>query len=116
MSLLSSLTTDEQFQIWRHNYTYPQSHMRNLARKAALTAFTFVADVDILPSPGFAHALRTALPRIAEMLNLAQQMTLQAGGDSGPLPFSSTTFLWQDSIVPSRRLPSRQLPSRAFRR
>ena len=44
--------------------------MRNLARKAALTAFTFVADVDILPSPGFAHALRTALPRIAE--NCAQ--------------------------------------------
>lgn len=40
--------------------------MRNLARKAALTDFTFVTDVDILPSPGFALGLQTALPKMTE--------------------------------------------------
>ena len=50
------LDEDAAYLAWRPSYPYPQSHTRNLARKAALTDFTFLTDIDIIPSPGKAHS------------------------------------------------------------
>ena len=45
----SSLKNTE-FQRWRTSYPYPQSHMRNVARKASQTNYVFLTDIDIVPS------------------------------------------------------------------
>jgi len=39
-----------EFQRWRTSYPYPQSHMRNVARKASQTNYVFLTDIDIVPS------------------------------------------------------------------
>ncbi|KAL7737487.1 hypothetical protein ACLKA6_007622 [Drosophila palustris] len=35
---------------WRQKNTYPQNHMRNVARKGCQTKYVFLTDVDIIPS------------------------------------------------------------------
>ncbi|XP_026840698.1 beta-1,4-glucuronyltransferase 1 [Drosophila persimilis] len=35
---------------WRQRNPYPQNHMRNLARKGCQTKYTFLTDIDIVPS------------------------------------------------------------------
>ncbi|EDW53932.1 GM18308 [Drosophila sechellia] len=49
---------------WRQRNTYPQNHMRNLARKGCQTKYVFLTDIDIVPStnsvPQLNHFLRTA--------------------------------------------------------
>ncbi|CAH1104308.1 unnamed protein product [Psylliodes chrysocephalus] len=42
---------------WRSRLPYPQNHVRNLARKNCQTRFTFLTDVDIIPSKGMAEVL-----------------------------------------------------------
>ena len=39
-----------EFQRWRTSYPYPQSHMRNVARKASQTNYVFLTDIDIVPT------------------------------------------------------------------
>lgn len=51
----------DKFQKWRTTYPYPQNLARNVARKGANTGYTFVTDVDIVPSQGSAKSLRTFL-------------------------------------------------------
>ncbi|KAH8347839.1 hypothetical protein KR084_001545 [Drosophila pseudotakahashii] len=49
---------------WRQRNTYPQNHMRNLARKGCQTKYVFLTDIDIVPStnsvPQLNHFFRTA--------------------------------------------------------
>lgn len=42
---------------WRIKYPYPQNHLRNVARKGCQNGFTFLVDVDIIPSVNFAENL-----------------------------------------------------------
>ena len=79
----SSSLKNKHFQRWRTSYPYPQNLARNVARKGTLdiiffcfvffllsnfflflganTNFTFVTDVDIVPSPNSAKELSTFL-------------------------------------------------------
>ena len=76
----SSSLKNKHFQRWRTSYPYPQNLARNVARKGtfqigifsffgyysflfsgANTNFTFVTDVDIVPSPNSAKELSTFL-------------------------------------------------------
>lgn len=41
---------------WRIKFPYPQNHLRNVARKNCQTYFTFLTDVDIIPSANFNFA------------------------------------------------------------
>lgn len=49
------------FQKWRTSYPYPQNLARNIARKGANSAYTFVTDIDIVPSENSAKNLRKFL-------------------------------------------------------
>ncbi|XP_045492305.1 beta-1,4-glucuronyltransferase 1-like isoform X1 [Colias croceus] len=42
---------------WRSRHPYPQNHLRNLARKNCHSAYTFLVDIDIVPSKGMAEEL-----------------------------------------------------------
>ncbi|CAH4036621.1 unnamed protein product [Pieris brassicae] len=42
---------------WRARNPYPQNHLRNLARKNCHTPYTFLVDIDIVPSKGMAEEL-----------------------------------------------------------
>ncbi|CAG9860201.1 unnamed protein product [Phyllotreta striolata] len=42
---------------WRTRLSYPQNHVRNLARKNCQTNYVFLTDVDIIPSRGMAEIL-----------------------------------------------------------
>ena len=57
MKTFFRMSTDKSFQSWRSRYPYPQSHMRNLARKGAQTRHVFLTDVDVLPSFGAAQQI-----------------------------------------------------------
>ena len=55
--LASPAMKDETFQQWHTTYPYPQNMARNVAKKGANTKYTFVTDVDIVPSEGSAKML-----------------------------------------------------------
>ncbi|XP_050681736.1 beta-1,4-glucuronyltransferase 1 [Leptidea sinapis] len=42
---------------WRSRHPYPQNHLRNLARKNCHSQYTFLVDIDIVPSKGMAEEL-----------------------------------------------------------
>lgn len=49
---------------WRIKNPYPQNHMRNLARKNCQTRYTFLTDVDIIPSNHLAQELNQFLQQV----------------------------------------------------
>ena len=51
----------KSFQKWRTAYPYPQNLARNIARKGANSAYTFVTDVDIIPNENSAKNLQKFL-------------------------------------------------------
>ena len=53
----------KEFQKWRTSYPYPQNLARNIARKGANTAYTFVTDIDIIPSTDSTEELKKFLAR-----------------------------------------------------
>lgn len=42
---------------WRKKNSYPQNHLRNLARKNCQTSYVFLTDIDIIPSDGICKGL-----------------------------------------------------------
>lgn len=60
--VLQTLYTDNElkkpeFTGWRTAYPYPQNLARNVARKGANTKFSFVLDIDVIPSADSARNL-----------------------------------------------------------
>ena len=60
--VLQTLYTDNElkkpeFTGWRTTYPYPQNLARNVARKGANTKFSFVLDIDVIPSADSARTL-----------------------------------------------------------
>lgn len=51
---------------WKSKNSYPQNHMRNLARKNCQSDYLFLTDVDIVPSIGFAESINLFLQNLPD--------------------------------------------------
>jgi len=54
-------TRDEAMMNWRVSYPYPQNLLRNLAKNGCQTNYTYVPDIDMVPTPGMDLQLETFL-------------------------------------------------------
>ena len=54
---------DEEMLGWRTSYPYPQNLLRNLAKKGCQTNYTYIPDIDMVPSPEMDLQLETFLER-----------------------------------------------------
>ena len=60
---------DEEMLSWRTSYPYPQNLLRNLAKKGCQTNYTFISDIDMVPSPGMDLHLESFLLKDQERNN-----------------------------------------------
>ena len=63
---------DEKMLSWRQSYPYPQNLLRNLAKKGCQTNYTYISDIDMVPSPGMDLQLDTFLKKDQERNNCTQ--------------------------------------------
>ena len=59
----------EQMMSWRPSYPYPQNLLRNTAKKGCQTAYTYIPDIDMVPTPGMDLQLETFLQKDQETNN-----------------------------------------------
>ena len=52
---------DEAMMNWRVSYPYPQNLLRNLAKNGCQTNYTYIPDIDMVPTPGMDLQLETFL-------------------------------------------------------
>merc|ERR1711936_1224760 len=57
---------------WRESYPYPQNLLRNLAKKGCQTNYTYIPDIDMVPTPGMDLQLETFLKKDQERNNCTQ--------------------------------------------
>ena len=60
---------DKEMMSWRLSYPYPQNHLRNLAKQGCQTNYTYISDIDMVPSPGMDFQLETFLRKVQERNN-----------------------------------------------
>ena len=60
---------DEEMMGWRPSYPYPQNLLRNLAKKGCQTNYTYIPDIDMVPTPGMDLKLETFLLKDQERNN-----------------------------------------------
>ena len=65
-------TRDEEMMSWRQSYAYPQNLLRNLAKAGCQTNYTYIPDIDMVPSPGMAARLNTFLARDQQLGNCSK--------------------------------------------
>ena len=79
---------------WRPSYPYPQNLLRNLAKKGCQTNYTFISDIDMVPSPGMDLQLESFLRKDQERNNCTQCAfvipTYEISLNSSHLPRSKT--------------------------
>ena len=63
---------DEKMMSWRPSYPYPQNLLRNLAKQGCQTNYTYISDIDMVPSPGMDLHLETFLRKDQERNNCTQ--------------------------------------------
>ena len=63
---------DEEMLSWRTSYPYPQNLLRNLAKKGCQTNYTFISDIDMVPSPGMDLHLESFLLKDQKRNNCTQ--------------------------------------------
>ena len=63
---------DEEMLGWRTSYPYPQNLLRNLAKKGCQTNYTYIPDIDMVPSPGMDLQLESFLRKDQERNNCTQ--------------------------------------------
>ena len=63
---------DEEMLSWRTSYPYPQNLLRNLAKKGCQTNYTYISDIDMVPSPGMDLQLESFLLKDQERNNCTQ--------------------------------------------
>lgn len=60
---------DSEMMSWRESYPYPQNLLRNLAKKGCPTNYTYIPDIDMVPTPGMDLQLEQFLKKDQEMNN-----------------------------------------------
>ena len=59
----------EQMMSWRPSYPYPQNLLRNTAKQGCQTAYIYIPDIDMVPTPGMDLQLETFLQKDQETNN-----------------------------------------------
>ena len=59
----------EEMMTWRPSYPYPQNLLRNTAKRGCQTNYTYIPDIDMVPTPGMDLHLETFLQRDQENNN-----------------------------------------------
>jgi len=62
-------TRDEEMMSWRVSYPYPQNLLRNLAKNGCQTNYTYIPDIDMVPTPGMDTRLETFLRKDQDQNN-----------------------------------------------
>ena len=57
---------------WRESYPYPQNLLRNLAKNGCQTNYTFIPDIDMVPTPGMDLQLETFLEKEQKRSNCSK--------------------------------------------
>ena len=57
---------------WRESYPYPQNLLRNLAKNGCQTNYTFIPDIDMVPTPGMDLHLETFLEKEQKRSNCSK--------------------------------------------
>ena len=82
---------------WRASYAYPQNLLRNTAKAGCQTNYTFVPDIDMVPSPGMAARLETFLARDQQLGNCSKCAfvipTYEIASDAAHLPRNKTELV-----------------------
>ena len=82
---------------WRASYAYPQNLLRNTAKAGCQTNYTFVPDIDMVPSPGMAARLETFLARDQQLGNCTKCAfvipTYEIASDAAHLPRNKTELV-----------------------
>ena len=88
---------DEEMMSWRPSYPYPQNLLRNLAKKGCQTNYTYISDIDMVPSPGMDLQLESFLMKDQERSNCTQCAfvipTYEISLNSSHLPQSKAELL-----------------------
>ena len=88
---------DEEMLSWRTSYPYPQNLLRNLAKKGCQTNYTYISDIDMVPSPGMDLQLESFLMKDQERNNCTQCAfvipTYEISLNSSHLPQNKTELL-----------------------
>ena len=82
---------------WRESYPYPQNLLRNLAKNGCQTNYTYIPDIDMVPTPGMDLQLETFIKKQEEMNNCTKCAyvipTYEITSNSTHLPSNKTELL-----------------------
>jgi len=82
---------------WRESYPYPQNLLRNLAKNGCQTNYTYIPDIDMVPTPGMDLQLETFIKKQEEMNNCTKCAyvipTYEISSNSTHLPRNKTELL-----------------------
>ena len=82
---------------WRESYPYPQNLLRNLAKNGCQTNYTYIPDIDMVPTPGMDLQLETFIKKQEEMSNCTKCAyvipTYEISSNSTHLPSNKTELL-----------------------
>ena len=82
---------------WRESYPYPQNLLRNLAKNGCQTNYTYIPDIDMVPTPGMDLQLETFIKKQEEMNNCTKCAyvipTYEISSNSTHLPSNKTELL-----------------------
>lgn len=88
---------DESMMEWRVSYPYPQNLLRNLAKNGCQTNYTYIPDIDMIPTPGMDMRLETFLRKDQETNNCTKCAfvipTYEIASDSTHLPRNKTELI-----------------------
>ena len=87
----------EEMMSWRPSYPYPQNLLRNLAKRGCQTDYTYIPDIDMVPTPGMDLQLETFLKKDQERNNCTQCVfvipTYEISVNSSHLPHNKAELL-----------------------
>jgi len=82
---------------WRESYPYPQNLLRNLAKNGCQTNYTYIPDIDMVPTPGMDTQLETFIKKQEERNNCTKCAyvipTYEISSNSTHLPSNKTELL-----------------------
>jgi len=82
---------------WRESYPYPQNLLRNLAKNGCQTNYTYIPDIDMVPTPGMDMQLERFIKKQEERNNCTKCAyvipTYEISSNSTHLPSNKTELL-----------------------
>jgi len=82
---------------WRESYPYPQNLLRNLAKNGCQTNYTYIPDIDMVPTPGMDLQLEAFIKKQEESNNCTKCAyvipTYEISSNSTHLPRNKTELL-----------------------